>query len=154
MYTEEQLDQMSDARVLELAGGLGPGIIGKAHFDRAAAIRAVSDDGKLGPAIIDPDYAKKQAAKRLAEKQTRDAEPDRIEEEESAISQRSDAAAGDPWAYVTLSGAKMLAQQHNVSYQPRVKRDALIAALKHAGVEPPAPPADPDANDDFDELHG
>lgn len=48
----------------------------------------------------------------------------------------------NPWTYVTLSGAKMLAQKHQVSHVPRISRVNLIAALQEAGVVPPPVPDD------------
>lgn len=150
-YTAEQLDKMSDAKILELAAGYGPGIIGQAHFDRAAALRTATDDGRLGPALVDPDYARKQAALRGQEVADEETDDEARDEERVALLAAGSGDTSDPWTFVTLSGAKMLAQQHNVSYPPRVKRDALVAALKDAGVAPPAPPEKPATEDDFDD---
>jgi hypothetical protein len=130
----ERYRSLSDAQVLQLAGGFGPAIIGEYLFTRAKDIRERTNNGQLGPAITDPNYAAKQSALRPA-RQIADETGDGGEEVEPVT--------GDPWQFVTLSGAKMLAQERGVSYAPRVKRDDLVEALKGAGVQPPAPPAKP-----------
>lgn len=54
--TTEDIAKLSDAQVLDLAGTLGPGIIGQELFDRAQEVRTATNDGKFGPALLDPDY--------------------------------------------------------------------------------------------------
>lgn len=119
-------DDLSDTEILELAGPYGPGIIGKELFDRAAAIRNRGDDGKLGPAITDPNFAAKQAAKRAASTPPPD----------PADAPATTAPVGT-WAGITLSGAKKLAQENGVSYKPGVKLEALLKLLTTAGIAPP-----------------
>lgn len=158
--TAKQLDTLSDTQILELAGTLGPGILGQAHYDRAEAIRKLTNEGQYGPALTDPNYAAKQAAKRAAERAAaKAAAADALQQlEDLGPEDDAEAAAGsgegalDAWDYVTLSGAKMLAQEHGVSYAPRVKRDALVEALQLAGVQAPPPPAHPATEDDFSDV--
>jgi hypothetical protein len=60
------IDQLTDAEVLELTnnGALGAGIVGKELAERAQRLKLTTNDGQFGPALTDPDYATKQAAKR------------------------------------------------------------------------------------------
>lgn len=148
---------MSDAEVLEQAGGFGPAIIGKILYERAASVRLTTNDGEFGPALTDPDYGKKEAAKRAERRAGNQAaaEEQALLEGKLPDHDRRDEGEGDeegatvdPWSFVTLSGAKMLAQHAGVSHKPGVKRQALIAVLQKAGVTPPEPPANPDADDD------
>lgn len=53
---ESQIAKLTDAEVLSLAGGFGPAIIGQALFERAQEIRQRTDNGRFGPALVDPDY--------------------------------------------------------------------------------------------------
>jgi hypothetical protein len=130
MSDQQNFDHLSDTEILELAGPYGPGIIGQELFDRAQKIRSRGDDGKLGPALTDPDFAAKQAAKRALEPKPEPTEP------------KGDAPPKvATWEGVTVSGLKLLAQQRQVSYTPQQgkKRDTLIAVLEAAGVKPPEP---------------
>lgn len=126
------ISKLSDTEVLELAGPYGPAIIGQELFDRAQKIRARGDDGKLGPAILDSDFAEKQAAKKAA------AAPAEQTGDETAGS-----GGGNPkvptWEGITLSGLKQLAMDKGVSYKPAQakKKETLIALLEAAGVTPP-----------------
>jgi hypothetical protein len=150
----EQTRHLSDAQILQMtdSGRMGPGIVGEAVYKRGQWITKGTDGGRFGPAITDPDYAAKQAAKRKAER----AETDRViadeeENERFGDGEQSEGelrAAVDPWSFVTLSGAKMLAQKAGISYQPRIKRAELVDLLKAAYVVPPAPPENPDADDE------
>lgn len=164
---------LSDAEVLELSGNgtYGPGIIGQELFERATKIKAATNDGAFGPAITDPDFAAKQSAKRKAERRARDQQaaaeeallkgtlPDHDRRDDGEGDEGGEAGKlpgdeppkdppADPWHYTTLSGAKVLAQAAGVSYNPGIKKQALIAKLQEAGVVPPPPPADPDAGDE------
>jgi hypothetical protein len=128
--SDQNLDNLSDTEILELAGPYGPGIIGQELFDRAQKIRSRGDDGKLGPALTDPDFSAKQAAKRAAEPQAKsDAVPPKGDGEPKVAT----------WDDITVSGLKMLAQQRQVSYTPAQgkTRASLIAVLEAAGVTPP-----------------
>lgn len=116
---------LSDADILTLAGPYGPALIGQELFDRAQAIKKRGDDGKLGPALMDPDYAAKQAAKKAASTPAPDPAAPAI------------APPPGTWEGITMSGLKMLAQQKQVSYRPKVERSELIALLEGAGVTPP-----------------
>jgi hypothetical protein len=136
--------RLSESEVLARAAGFGPAIIGEALHRRAKEIRERSDNGRLGPAITDPDYAAKQEAKRTAGAVEVDSDDADGEKEEGSGDLK------DPWQWTTLSGAKQLAQTKGVSYAPRIKRVDLIELLKAAGVEPPAPPDDDDDDDDED----
>lgn len=145
------VDRIPDTDVLERVKGMGPAIVGYDLFERAEYVRERTNNGVFGPALTDPDYGKKEAARIAAARAARErAKAGVADEPESAVAVAvSDA---DPWSFITISGAKMLAQQHGVSYQPRVKRAVLIDALKLAGVQPPEPPANPDADDGFTEF--
>jgi hypothetical protein len=81
----------------------------------------------------------------LPKRQPTDAEGDETGAEAGDAAGSGDV---DPWSFVSLSGAKVLAQHAQISYRPGVKRKALIEKLQEAGVQPPAPPADPDADDE------
>jgi hypothetical protein len=146
---------LTDAQVLKESGDgkFGPGIVGKHLAARAAGLMKASSGGKLGPAIMEHDFAAKQAAKRAAAQKEGDAGADTVETEGDDPEDEEDEGefTGDvdpknlkdprnPWSYVTLSGAKVLAQEAQVSYKPAVKRPALIAQLQAAGVVPPAIP--------------
>lgn len=48
--------KMSEADILTLAGGFGPGIIGHELYDLAQSIAIRTDNGQFGPALLDPDY--------------------------------------------------------------------------------------------------
>jgi hypothetical protein len=48
--------KLSDTQILDLAGNLGPGIIGQELFDLASKIRTRTDNGRFGPALLDSDY--------------------------------------------------------------------------------------------------
>jgi hypothetical protein len=147
------VDQLTDTEVLELTnnGALGAGIVGKELAERAQRLKVSTNDGQFGPALTDPNYATKQAAKRAAERDAEGSakEPTDSEGDETGAGsgEPGEGDAVDPWTFVTLSGAKMLAQTAGISYRPGVKRQALIEVLKTAGVIPPAPPADPDADE-------
>lgn len=182
--TQSKLDGRSDTQILELAGTMGPGIIGQELFDRANEIRKRTSDGLLGPALTDPDYHEKQeAGKRAKAKADRRAADQAAAMEQALLEGRlpevDRRAAGegeeseselddvdgdrepheeppandpvDPWSFVTLSGAKMLAQTKGVSYNVKIKRAALIELLQAAGVAPPAPPARPATVDDVED---
>lgn len=152
--------KLTDHQVLQQSGHgtYGPGIIGKALADRAAKIMKATGGGVLGPAILDSDYAKKLAGRRAPD-------PDAALEHAAALGTLPDAdrrADGpidpadlqdprNPWTYVTLSGAKVLAQQAGVSHIPRIKRAELIAELQRANVEPPAVPGADDQDGEGDE---
>lgn len=131
MTTQDNFDGLSDTEILELAGPYGPGLIGQALFDKAQSIRSRGDDGKLGPALLDSDFAAKQAAKKAA-----NAPP-------------ADPNAPPPappvpgsWDDITVSGMKLLAQEHGVSYKSRVARAELLDALVAAGITPPPAPTE------------
>jgi hypothetical protein len=131
MSTQDNFDHLSDTDILELAGPYGPGIIGQALFDRAQSIRSRGDDGKLGPALLDSDFAAKQAAKRAAAAPPTD----------PTAPPPAPPAPGS-WDDITVSGLKLLAQEHGVSYKPRVARAELLEALIAAGVTPPPAPTE------------
>lgn len=143
--------KLTDAQVLVQSdnGRMGPGIIGKPLYDRAQEILKRTGGGVLGPAISDPDYAKKQAAARKA---TSPKAPKLAVSAPSATVPDGDVDPANlsdprnPWTYVTLSGAKMLAQQSEVSYVPKIKRADLIAELQKKGVTPPPVP-EPEGGD-------
>ena len=157
---EKRVAKLSDDEVLRLSGNgkFGPGIIGKALHARASKIIKDTGGGRFGPAITDPDYAAKQAAakgKRVApivpqDDSGEDGEDDELEEEVvgGPVDPTDIKDPRNPWTYVTLSGAKVLAQKHGVSYVPRIKRTELIGDLQAAGVVPPAIPDDLDEDDD------
>lgn len=160
---QARVDAMSDAEVLELTnnGAFGPGLVGKPLAERAKHVMLTTGDGQFGPAIIDPDYAAKQAAKRAGGAKERalsqvpgggvSSEP--VDEGDGdEVGGAGDDADLDPWRATTLSGAKLLAQKAGVSYKPGIKKQPLIAKLKEAGVIPPPVPKDED--DDEDELEG
>jgi hypothetical protein len=123
----------------------------EASPDYKQAAKIANDDDGLGPMFTDPEHGYWEAAALAARREARAAEKAKSarlggEEEREQL----EASAVDPWSFVTLSGAKMLAQEHGVSYAPRrVKRDALVEQLKRAGVKPPAPPSRPATEDDF-----
>lgn len=152
--------KLSDAEVLKRTGHgqFGPAIIGKALHERSASLLKGTDGGKFGPAITDPDYAKKQAALRHAEKVTAaataedgdDADDETANKETGDIDPRNLKDNRNPWSYVTLSGAKVLAQKNNVSYKPGIKRPVLIDLLIDAKVVPPAIEADEEKGKDSD----
>lgn len=143
----DPLELLSDEEVLALTGHghFGPGIVGPALHARSEAIIARTGGGQFGPALTDPHYAAKQRAARQGQVPTIGEFVEREDEEQGedgAIAAGEDAAAAlDPWEFVTLSGAKLLAQQHGVSYRPGVKRGALVTALQGAGIQPPPPPS-------------
>lgn len=146
-------EHLGDAEILTLAGGMGPALIGQELHDLAAAIRKETGGGVFGPAITDPDYAAKQKALREARERS-SAEHDDDDDEAAdspedtpSTDDEPTADDGDAWSQVSLSGAKMLAQQFNVSYVPRVKRAQLIDQLIAAGVKPPVKHADDDEGD-------
>lgn len=150
---------MSDAEVLEQAGGFGPAIIGKILYERAASVRLTTNDGEFGPALTDPDYGKKEAAKRAERRAGNQAAaeerallegklPDHDRRDEGEGDEEGTTDTRDPWSATTLSGAKMLAQHAGVSHKPGIKKQALIAQLKAAGVVPPPLPAETDDADD------
>lgn len=56
LYNGKTIDQLSNSEVLDLAGNHGPAIIGKELYDRAAHLKITTDNGRFGPAILDPDY--------------------------------------------------------------------------------------------------
>jgi hypothetical protein len=60
----------------------------------------------------------------------------------------------NPWTYVTLGGAKKLAQEHQVSYKPSIKRKDLIAALIEAAVPAPPLPTPEGKEDEDDDEEG
>jgi hypothetical protein len=129
--TQDNYKNLSDAEILELAGPYGPALIGQELYDKAQEIRAQTGDGKFGPAIMDPDYDKKQKALKKSAAATAGA---------STADDSPPPDLSDPWSTVTLSGAKQLAMDAGVSYVPGTKKAALIEALKTAGVTPPAAP--------------
>jgi hypothetical protein len=98
----------------------------------------------LGPAITDPDFAKNEASADYKEAA-------KIAARKAISPRRRRVKRGpvDAWQFVTLSGAKMLAQENAVSYRPGTKRDVLIEMLKAANVAPPKPPTKPATEDDF-----
>jgi hypothetical protein len=122
------ISKLSDSQILELAGPYGPAIIGQELFDRAQKIRARGDDGKLGPAILDSDFAAKQAEKKAAETPA----PDPADEP-------APKPTPGTWEGITLSGLKQLAMDKGVSYKPAQakRKETLIAVLEAAGVTPP-----------------
>jgi hypothetical protein len=131
------VSDLSDAEVLELAGPFGPSIIGKDLYERAQSIAKRGDDGKLGPAITDPDYAYKLPAK----KKTAAKESESTEETGSGDSENStEETAGGAWHHVSLSGLKIIAQNFGVSHKPRPTRAELIELLTVAKVAPPPVP--------------
>jgi hypothetical protein len=50
----DELAGLTDAQILERAGGMGPAIIGQTLYDRAEEIRKRTSGGVLGPAIVGP----------------------------------------------------------------------------------------------------
>lgn len=170
------LQRLPDTEILERSRGLGPGILGRPLAYLAARIRDQNPDGVLGPALLDPDFDKKQLAKRglrrdadgyIVDLEAADAKDFRgktVVLDDEAARQAKIAelnAAGkpidpadledprNPWHYVTLSGAKQLAMKSEVSYKPSVKRKDLIDELQKKGVTPPPVP-DALAEDDDD----
>lgn len=145
---------LSDAQVLKVTSNaaFGPGIVGKPLADRAAKIMRDTGGGIFGPAITDPDYAAKQAAKRTGVLPTGNPIPDDLGPppvvgEGDPIDPTDLHDPRNPWMYVTLGGAKQLAMAHSVSYVPKVQRKALIEQLQAANVVPPAIPSDSDEDD-------
>lgn len=153
---------LSDAEVLQLSGNgkYGPGLIGKALADRSSKIIKATGGGAFGPAITDPNYADKQRALRERRAGDQDAaaeqalldgtlpEADRRTLFEGPVDLANLHDPRNPWTYVTLSGAKVLAQTANISHVPRIKRADLIAELQAANVTPPPVPSDDDADGD------
>lgn len=131
----KRVARLSDADVIRFSGNgkFGPAIIGHALYERASKMLKETGGGKFGPALLDPDYDTKQKAKRAAPIDEEADEPDQDD---------------DPWGHITLSGAKVLAQQNGVSYAPRIKRTELIADLVAAGVVPPLPVDDDEPDED------
>jgi hypothetical protein len=144
---------LTDEQVLKETnhGKYGPGIVGKPLAARAATLLTGTAGGRFGPAIVDPEYARKQAAAKLAapategDDDTEDGEDDDIEPE-GDVDPTNLKDPRNPWSYVTLSGAKVLAQQAQVSHKPNLKRKELIAILQEAQVVPPPVP-EPSADD-------
>lgn len=166
---------LSDQQVLNATsyGKFGPAIVGDHLHKRSQQIMKGTFGGKFGPAITDPDYEQKRsqalmrtrddrinAERRLAtlarvgEQSQTGLDTVEIGHEPNADPDLNDYDADDlddarnPWSTVTLSGAKVLAQQNGVSYPPRIKRTELIGNLRKAGV---TPPAIDDAGDGVDE---
>lgn len=147
------VNRLSDAEVLNKVGGLGPAIVGYDLYERAARVASRTDNGRLGPALTDPAWGAKEAARVAANRAARErrlrgetaalavAEADEDEEDDDR----------DPWSFVTLAGTKMLAQQHGVSYKPGTKREQMIELLKSASVVPPKPPSKSEVTDDDDD---
>lgn len=112
-YNGKTLDQLSDAECLELSGNLGPGIIGQELFDRANKIRTTTDNGKFGPALLDPFYGRP------------------ADQVKAALD------ADEPeWDDLSRADAAALADTHNVSYRARATRAQIVAALIAVGVKP------------------
>lgn len=168
-----QLRRLSDGEILGRAGALGPAVIGRPLAYLAGQIRVTNPDGALGPALLDPDYHAKQLAARESAQTARPKAPaprpdparpsdggEGWEGGEVGDAGSSGANASidpadlnhpqNPWTYVTLSGAKQLAMQHQLSHKPRITRRDLIAELQKAQVAPPPVPTD--LEDDDDEL--
>jgi hypothetical protein len=171
---EKSIDELTDAEVLERTGHgrFGPGIVGPELYERSKRIMTATGGGLFGPALTDPDFAKKQQAARVATQRGDDGpessdefdDDDDVDVDVDVDEDQTESTGGgaftgnvdpadlsdprNPWTYVTLSGAKMLAQQKGVSYAPRVKRAELIAALQAANIEPPPVPENPSAGDD------
>lgn len=154
----ERAAKMTDEQVLKATGHgrFGPAIVGKYVAERSSQLIKNTGGGVFGPAIVDPEFARKQAAKRAAaEAEGSDAATDTGETDTGdgteEITGDIDSANLDdprnPWHYITLSGAKMLAQTARVSHTPRVKKADLIAMLQAAKVVPPPVPTDADAPD-------
>jgi hypothetical protein len=168
---EKKLAKLSDDQILEMSshGKLGPGILGRPLYDRAASIIKAGGMIGLGPAIMDPDYHAKQLALRERERAklekkaggtsgtgkppagSGDGKPGDLVEKEGEVDPKDLTDKRNPWAYVQLGGAKRLAQVHQVSHKPRVTRVELIEQLQAAKVEPPPVPTDADQDDDDDE---
>lgn len=116
LYNGKTLDELSDAEALALAGHYGPGIIGQELYERAEAIRIATDNGKFGPALLDPNYNAKDV--------------------KAAI------AASDPtWDHLSRADVAALADVHGISYKAKASRTSLIELLTAAGIVPPEPDA-------------
>lgn len=152
---------------------------GRELHERAKKIMKGTAGGTLGPAIVDPDYERKRTN---AIHNTRDARIEKerrmailedvgeqsqtgLDTVEHGLPPSIDPDLQDynpddidhplnPWKYVTLSGAKTLANANGVHYNPRMKRLELIDHLRKNGVLPP-PIEDPDeskTDDDEDDT--
>lgn len=161
-----RVSKMTDAEVLLATGNgrFGAAIVGTHLAERSHRLVTVSGNGRFGPAIVDPDYAKKEAAKRAALK-AEGSSGSSLDNDEADTADRNIAEDNDidptdlndprnPWTYVTLSGAKVLAMKHQVSHTARVKKAELIGQLQAAKVIPPPVPTDRDEGNDPDALVG
>ena len=117
LYNGKQLDDLSDGEVLELAGGFGPGIIGKELYDRAQQIQSTNPGGLYGPAVLDPDYAAKQEAKK-----------------NGPAVRIADFAK---WDQMTRKQLASLCAEHEISHKSGATKVELIELLDEAGVELP-----------------
>lgn len=163
---EEKLEKvrvakLSDDDVLKASGhgSFGPGIIGRVLFDRAQKILKNRGGGGMGPAITDEEYGEKEG--KALEQRRAQIRADR-EAARAKLAERKAATEGEPaqydptdltdpnnpWTYVSLSGAKQLAQTAGVSYTARVKRADLIAELQGKQVVPPPVPTPEDLEGD------
>jgi hypothetical protein len=120
-----ELEKLPPTTLLERAGKMGPAIIGRPLHYLAAQVRTTTDEGKLGPAIIDPHYHEKELARRDAAAVAGERDERRTTEDlelaidpDSPIDPSNLKDPRNPWTYVTLSGAKQLAITNNVSYTP------------------------------------
>jgi hypothetical protein len=164
----KRLQRLPDTQVLAMAGTMGPALLGRPLFVRVSQIRGNNPEGTLGPALIDPDYLDNQLKARGLQRDREgriyeigapkapaapapDPEPG-APADPGPYDPRDLTDARNPWTYVTLSGAKQLAIQHQISHKPRPKREDLIAQLQDAGVVPPPAPTPDELATDDDEL--
>lgn len=175
--TAKPVAAMSDQEVLNATGmgRFGPAIVGPELHERSQKLMKGTYGGKFGPAITDPDYEAKRTTALLRTRDDRIESERRLatvadvgeqsqtglDTVETGLTPSTEPDLHDvdpddidhptnPWSRVTLSGAKILARRHAVSYPPRIKRTELIGNLRKAGVTPPAIDADDGRDDDTD----